>query len=404
MDYGGGVTTYIGHGSVGTPGGLAAYARASQRLGKLPWRELFAPAIQIARDGFAMSPASHQYLQHVHHSIYGWQPQSRAPLHNQHDQLKSVGERVVIAHLADSLEAIARDGAETFYQGDLATLIAREFAAHEGPFSGADLAAYEVFERTPLEIKLNDWHLATNPAPAVGGATLIAMLELLKQQQVTHPPNSPAAAVAALTEIQQRVLMYRFRHLDYSENVDRDVATLLQQAQQQSLALSGASASTVHTSATDQAGLCCAITMSSGYGSGVMPQGTGIWMNNCLGEIELNRKGLNAGPAGMRLASNMAPTVGRHRDGHALTIGSPGADRITSALLCTLKHFALGDRSLDQAIAAPRLHVDINNGDPRLMHEPGLDVSQVALACRAYPPTRGVLVVGWFGSDHRVSS
>ena len=91
------------------------------------------------------------------------------------------------------------------------------------------------------------------------------------------------------------------------------------------------SASTVHTSAVDDNGIACAITASSGYGSGEMPAGTGLWLNNCLGELELNRRGLDAGPPGQRLPSNMAPTIAR-REGAVLAAGSPGADRITTAL------------------------------------------------------------------------
>ena len=86
----------------------------------------------------------------------------------------------------------------------------------------------------------------------------------------------------------------------------------------------------------DTGGLACSISLSSGYGSGAVPGGTGLWMNNCLGEMELNRQGFHAMPPGTRLASNMAPTIARRQDGAALAIGSPGADRITSAILMTL--------------------------------------------------------------------
>lgn len=387
MEYGNGLTTLVGHGSVGTPGALAAYARASERYGKLPWSELLQPAIAVARQGFAMSQASYQYLQYSHECVYGWLPDSHAPLHHENGQLKEVGQQIVVEHLADSLDIIAREGAKSFYQGDLAKLIAQDFDAQEGAMTGADLAAYEVLERKPILIDLNGWQLATNPAPAVGGATLFAMLELLKAQALDTDPAWSAETVGTIAKIQQRVLMYRLNNLDYSDQVEQDIAVLLDQARAGAIPLAGASASTVHTSATDHEGLCCAITMSSGYGAGVMPPGTGIWMNNCLGEIELNRKGLNAGPPGMRLASNMAPTVGRHQHGHALAIGSPGADRITSALLCTLKNFALDNQSLEHAIASSRLHVDINDGDPRVAIEPDLDSSRITLPVRKYQQT-----------------
>ncbi|MGB5256478.1 MAG: gamma-glutamyltransferase, partial [Woeseiaceae bacterium] len=143
-------------------------------------------------------------------------------------------------------------------------------------------------------------------------------------------------------------------------------------------------ASTVHTSVVDSDGTGCAITASSGYGSGEMPAGTGLWLNNCLGEIELNRRGLDAGPTGSRLPSNMAPSVAR-RDGAVLAAGSPGADRITTALQQFLINYLLRGMPLADAIAHPRLHVDTSGDELRLMAEPGLDIPEVDLPLTLFP-------------------
>jgi gamma-glutamyltranspeptidase / glutathione hydrolase len=115
------------------------------------------------------------------------------------------------------------------------------------------------------------------------------------------------------------------------------------------------SPSTVHVSVVDADGTACAVTASSGYGSGATVPGTGLRLNNCLGEHELNR-GEPPAP-GTRLASNMAPTVGRSDDGGVLAIGSPGADRITTALAQVLAAFTTGGADLQEAIDRPRLHV-----------------------------------------------
>ena len=117
--------------------------------------------------------------------------------------------------------------------------------------------------------------------------------------------------------------------------------------------------STAHVSAVDAAGTACAVTASSGYGCGITVPGTGIWLNNALGEHELNRGGLHTLAPGERLASNMAPTVGRRPDGATLAIGSPGADRITTALAQVLASFAHGGDDLQAAINRPRLHVSV---------------------------------------------
>jgi gamma-glutamyltranspeptidase/glutathione hydrolase len=127
-------------------------------------------------------------------------------------------------------------------------------------------------------------------------------------------------------------------------------------------------------SAVDSDGNACAVTMSSGYCSGVCIPGTGILLNNTLGEVELNKLGLHALQPGTRLASNMAPTTGRADRGGSgvrrpLAIGSPGADRITTALMLVLGQGCLHDRDLRDAIAAPRLHVRVRDDGFVVEHE-----------------------------------
>jgi gamma-glutamyltranspeptidase/glutathione hydrolase len=145
-----------------------------------------------------------------------------------------------------------------------------------------------------------------------------------------------------------------------------------------------ASASTVHTSVVDDSGLACAITASSGYGAGEMPPGTGLWLNNCLGELELNRKGLDAGPPGVRLPSNMAPGVARS-DKQLVAIGSPGADRITTALHQFLINFIQIGLPLKEAVAHPRAHLEISDEGLNLAVEPGLELPELGIPVTRYP-------------------
>ncbi len=383
LEYGGGVTTKVGHGSVGTPGALAALELAATRYGSLPWKVLMAPVVEITRRGFPMSKASYTYLQFAHDLIYGWQPESRAALHDDDDTLIQIGQPIMVDKLSDSLEHIAREGARDLYAGDIAKLIASDFDRNDGVMTARDLAEYQVITREPLVTDFGPWRLATNPAPAVGGATLSAMLALLAHRPMT---GWDAADVARLANIQASVLRHRFEHLDLAEDPVAAVNALIAQAGRGSLPTRNGSSATVNTAAADRDGLACTITMSAGYGSGVMPPGTGLWMNNCLGEIELNRRGLIAGPAGTRLSSNMAPTVGRTQSGDVLAIGSPGADRITSALVQTLaNHVQLG-LPLNAAIEQPRLHVELLEDGERVAYEHGIDVSDVALPTRECEP------------------
>ena len=230
-------------------------------------------------------------------------------------------------------------------------------------------------------VDIGSWRIASNPPPAVGGAMLAAMLLAcadLKQNTWT------SAALEQLIQSQQACLDFRKRHLDLADDVGAEAARLLESARNGQLIGRWTSASTVHTSVVDNAGTGCAITASAGYGSGEMPAGTGLWLNNCLGEIELNRRGLDAGPSGVRLPSNMAPSVAR-RDGAVVAVGSPGADRITTALQQFLINYLQMNMPLEDAIAHPRIHVDTSGDEVRLMSEAGLDLPETDLPTKVFP-------------------
>jgi gamma-glutamyltranspeptidase/glutathione hydrolase len=139
----------------------------------------------------------------------------------------------------------------------------------------------------------------------------------------------------------------------------------------------------VHTSAVDDSGIGCAITASSGYGSGEMPEGTGLWLNNGLGEIELNRRDVDSRKPGERLPSNMAPTVARSEDA-TMAIGSPGADRITTAIHQVLVNTLQFGMPIADAIAHPRVHVDTTGAADQLRAEPGLDMPELDLPLQAF--------------------
>jgi gamma-glutamyltranspeptidase/glutathione hydrolase len=188
-----------------------------------------------------------------------------------------------------------------------------------------------------------------------------------------------------LVRAQQAVLGYRRDFIDESDDRSAQLNRLLDIAARGDWRRLLSAPSTVHTSAVDDSGLACSITMSAGYGSGVMPAGTGIWMNNSLGEIELNKHGFHALKPGERLVSNMAPTVGRRAGGGVLAIGSPGADRITTAILSTLLNLIHLEMPLDTAIAHPRLHVEFTDDGGQVAYEPGLDVERLGMVSRPFP-------------------
>lgn len=379
LDYGGGLETIVGHGSVATPGGLEALAVASRRFGHSPWQELFAPVIEHVEHGFPLSPPCSLYLGVAFDRVFGWHPESSEAL-APGGVLVEEGGLVHIAHLADSLRHIASHGAEEFYRGDIARAIAADMEANGGLLTRADLASYQAVERRPLMATMNGWTIATNPGPAIGGAALCAMVRLVAGRT---GEAFDANTVEHVVNAQRAVFGFRREHLDHANDRMPAVQQLLELSAEGDWRRVLRTPSTVHISAVDDSGLGCSITMSAGYGSGVMTPSTGIWMNNSLGEIELNRQGYHALPPGTRLVSNMAPTVAHDRSGAVVAIGSPGADRITTAILSTLIRFLGHGADIKAAVEAPRLHVEYGEA-VTVAHEPGLDMTRVDLSARAF--------------------
>jgi len=380
-DYGGGVTMTAGHASVATPGALAGLDLAHRRWGSLSWREVVAPAEEVARGGFTLGAAAGYYLPYVFDSLLGWDRETAAALRRDDGTPLATGDVMVIEGLADSLSLIATEGASTLYDGELAQLLVTDMADRGGLVTARDLSAYRPVVRPALGVRTGQWSIRTNPPPAIGGAVLAAMLTLLRAES-----NRPGTAehIGRIVEVQRRVLQFRRDRLDVVEDREAAAFDLLRDVGWQA----SGPASTTHVSVVHSNGTACAITASYGYGSGATVPGTGLWLNNCLGELELNRAPLRPGE---RLRSNMAPTVGRHDDGAVLAIGSPGADRITTALFQVLAAFAHGNLTLQEAVDRPRLHVShLEDGDAdgsaRVEAEEDLPLPDLALAVRRHHP------------------
>jgi gamma-glutamyltranspeptidase/glutathione hydrolase len=383
FDYGGGTSTMVGYGSVATPGIFAGLRLAAEKYGNLPWSEIVAPAQQQVARGFPLPQVAAEYFSYTHQVIFGWHPDSYRVIHKADGSHLQFGDRVRLPQLDRSLQLIAEGGVDVLYRGELGEKITAEIQANQGLLTAEDLAHYRAISRSPIIINFGDWEIATNPSPAVGGTCLAAML-LLMDKGSLHEWNSET--VREIAEIQRAVLQYRSNYLEgVSEKIiDREAARLLEAVARDDWQQLIQSPSTIHISAVDSDGLACSISASSGYGSGVMAGGTGLWLNNSLGEIELHPQGLHNLSPGTRLTSNMAPTVCRRRDGTVLAIGSPGASRITTAISQVLFNFISLDMPLDQAISHPRLHYEIFHNTPGIAFETGLNVAALNLTSRQF--------------------
>jgi gamma-glutamyltranspeptidase/glutathione hydrolase len=298
------------------------------------------------------------------------------------DRPITAGDRVAIPSLADTLRRLA-DDPDDLYRGDLARRAAAASAAGEGILTAEDLSAYRPIDREPIAVPIDEWTVFTNPPPAVGGATMAAMVLLMGGHRSRAWDTE---ALHRYSEVQRAVIRYRRDRLERYGDQGEAAEALLAAARTGTADELLSAPSTVHTSAVDEDGTAIAITLSAGYGSGAMIPGTGFWMNNSLGEIELTAEGFHALPPGTRLISNMAPTIATREDGAVISLGSPGADRITTAIASVLlNHLHLG-MPLQEAVDHPRMHAEVFAGQPTVAFEPGLPVVATGgMASRPFP-------------------
>lgn len=346
--YGGGVTMQAGHGSVATPGIVPTMALAHDSHARLPWARLLAPATAATRQGYPMSPAAARYLAFTADALFGTDPEAYSLVTDAAGVVLRGGEATRNNALGDVLDELAVEGPDLFTTGRVGRALVDDMAGR-GLITPADLAAYSPVRRPAHTVDIGDWTAALNPPPAVGGVVLAVMLgELARRGNWTW---------ADAIEVQRTVLAYRLAVHDHSRDLEADGLAMLAAVDERGLAGLQGSSSTAHISAVDNDGNACAITMSSGYSAGICIPGTGVLLNNCLGEVELNRLGLHAMTPGTRLASNMAPTTARTADGRVMAVGSPGADRITTALMLVMGQGFLHNADLREAIDDPRLHL-----------------------------------------------
>ena len=216
-----------------------------------------------------------------------------------------------------------------------------------------DLAAYEAVPREPVRVRYHGREVLTNPPPSAGGTLLAYALALL--QRASGPPDA-VALVEAMERAQAERTDEFLTGLGEPGFLDRFMASRL--------------GSTTHISVIDGDGWACAVTCTNGEGSGVVVSGTGVHVNNMLGEQDLSPLGFFTHPPGRRLPSMMAPTVVLGRDGAPeLALGSAGSNRIRSALLQVIVNVL--DRGMEaaEAVDAPRLHFE----DGLVYAEPGID-------------------------------
>ncbi len=333
-------------GTYGTPAGLAA---AVALFGRAPLHELTAPAARLARAGVRVAPMQ-AYLYRLLAEINGATPAGRAR-YLPGGAPPRTGELVTDPELAEALDRLGADGPAPFYTGDIAAAVVAEVCAQGGAVGAGDLAAYEVVRREPHHVPYRDVTVCTNPPPSAGG--VLVGRALAELDRAPGPPD--VAALVAAMAVAER------------ERTPEFLAGLTGPA----CAAASRLGSTTHVSVLDADGWACAVTSSNGEGSGVVVPGTGVHLNNVLGEEDLSPLGFHTQPPGSRLPSMMAPTVVLGDGVPRLAVGSAGSNRIRSALLQVVVNVVDRGMAAQAAVDAPRLHY----APEGLYAEPGVPVA-----------------------------
>ncbi len=401
---------HIGTASIAVPGMIAGIDRIHRDLGSMPMRDIAVPAREYAARGTLLSTLQSDLVRLV------------APIMESTADVRTLyapDGSLIDDHTpwsapdyADFLENFSREGADLFYRGEVAAQIERLSHAHGGLLRRKDLEGYTVHRRDPILFAWRGKRIATNPPPSAGGILIAFVLELLAEG--SYKSFESFDHVRDLIEAMATTARFRQKEVDPHLHRDRLEAILDDPALlgpylmgcRHRINLWG---NTTHISVIDAQGNAASVTSTNGEGSGRVIPGTGIHLNNMLGEEDLNPHGFFRWPAGVRLPSMMAPTMVFEGNDPLLVLGSAGSNRIRSAIAEVIERFVTFDTPVQEAIDAPRIHYE--RGE--VFFEPEFDPAILEAAAQHYKVTTfdasnlffgGVnAVTGDFrgGADHR---
>src|SRR5919197_1209496 len=340
----------VGPASCGTYGSPAGLAAALERWGSMPASELAAPAAAMAREGVALN-AEQAYIFEILEPILLTSPEASAVFAPKGRALRE-SEAFCDPELAETIERFGAEGAAPFYEGDVGAAIVAWLEARGGQLTRADLEAYEAIPRDPVRARYRGRQVLTNPPPSAGG-TLLA-LAMARLDATSSGPPSARYIVDVMEEVQSQRTPEFVEGLAEPGFADRFLASRL--------------GSTTHLSVIDRDGRACSVTCTNGEGAGVVVPGTGVHVNNIMGEQDLSPLGFFHYPPGRRMPSMMAPTAVVSGDGQVeLVLGSAGSNRIRSAILQVIVGAVDHGLRATEAVLAPRVHFE----DGVVYAEPG---------------------------------
>jgi len=355
-------TFHVGPSSCGVYGTTLGLAQALDRFGTARLGDLTGAAARAAREGVEVGPIQ-EYLLGILGPIFRSTPEATA-IYEPNGRPARVGEHLAIPELGDLLDRLGAEGPGFLYDGDVAGAVSDWVLERGGLITREDLAAYEVVERRPVRARFRGREVLTNPPPSSGGILIADALELLERLDRPCDVRALAEVIASTNRARDADFVDGLQRADYADTflapraldqVSTDIASRL--------------GSTTHLAVIDGDGACATVTCSNGSCSGVVVPGTGVHLNNMLGEEDLNPSGFHCHLPGLRVPSMMAPTIVLADNDVEIALGSAGSNRIRSAIVQTIANVIDGGMAAQEAVDAPRIHVE---GD-LIDAEPGVD-------------------------------
>ncbi len=352
----------IGASSCGVYGTPRGVAEALDRFGTMPLSALVERPARAAREGVELTPIGASLLV-ILGPILTSTAEAKA-IYAPEGRMLELGERVRLPEVGDLLERLGAEGPDFLYEGDVASAVSAWVLERGGLISERDLAEYRVVERDAARAEYRGREVLTNPPPSSGGILIAYALDLLERLgysgdvrtlvEVMDRTNK-ARTDEFVQGLQSEGYLERFMHKEALERAATDIGSRL--------------GSTTHIAVLDADGACASVTCSNGSCSGVVVPGTGVHLNNMLGEEDLNPGGFHRHEPGRRIPSMMAPTVVL-RDGRPeAALGSAGSNRIRSAILQTILGVVDDGLPAQAAVDRPRVHWEGRSVEA----EPGVD-------------------------------
>lgn len=364
-----------GMGSAAVPGTVAGYLAIHRALGRLPLDVVLAPAVALARDGVVLDEF-HASVSELLWPILRLTADGRR-LFGLGDDPQPPGHRFTNPDTAAFLAELQADPSHDLWSAGRGEQVVADMAAGEGLLTAEDLAAYTVADRVPLEVRYRDRTVLTNPPPAFGGELIGRGLGFLAVELPRPGEWGDPAHLAALGRALQ--------DMEGSRRPGDGPAF---------------SRGTTHASVADAEGNVASLSTSNGEASGYVVPGTGVMLNNMLGEEDLHPDGFHAAPPGVRVASMMAPTVVLGPDGDVeLVLGSGGSARIRTSMLQAISAVVDFGLAPEAAVARPRIHWDGTS----FQVEPGFPEAAVAALEALGPVNRWTQRNLYFGGVHAVA-